>query len=413
MKVVLIQPKVGFQGASFWEPLGLAYLAAYIHKHRPDVDLEVYSQVFDSENDILAACQDADHVGFGCTTPQMANAFDLNHRIKLLNPGILSTFGGYHPTAMPFETRQFEDVDRVIVGEGEKGMLATINGDRMGICISPPVEDLDSIPFPDRELIHNSRYVQVAQEETGERIASVQASRGCPFRCLPCSNIKMHGSHIRVRSATKVIEEMKLIQQQLNLDFIKFCDATFNTSEERVITFTNEVQNLGLGTPWGCNIHPAIGSFEMFKKMQEAKCLEVWIGVESGSPKILKEQRKCVTVERIKEVFKWTRQLGLIRRAYFLIGSPSETLEDIKMTEKLAEEIDADVYGFTILCPFPRTELYDEQKYKDVDWSKADEYGNTFYRNEAFSNEDLWRIRQELADKFKDKMCWRLKHAKN
>lgn len=370
----------------------------------------MFSQAFDPDPVILESCCKADFVGYGCTTPQLANAIELNRRVKLLNPGIISIFGGYEPTARPFETSQLSDVDRVIIGEGERGMLATIKGARNKVCISMPIENLDSLPWPDRKLIKNERYVEVAKKETGERIASIQASRGCPFQCLPCSNIKMHGLQIRVRSPSLVIEEMKNMKEQLSLDFIKFCDATFNTSEKRVMDFCQEAEKTSLDIPFGCNIVPQIGSYDMFKNLSKVGCREVWIGVETGSPRILKEMRKAVTVERIKEVFKITKQLGFVRRAYFLIGSPSETQEDIKLTEELAEEIDADVYGFTILCPFPGTDLFDAQKYADADWSQADEYGNKFYRNAAFTNEELWKIRGELAERFKEKICWRLKN---
>lgn len=393
-----------------WEPLNLGYLAAYVKKYIPDLEIEVFSQAFDSDNEIIHAAQNADFAGFGCTTPQMKNALELAYRMKLVNPGIRTVFGGYHPSSMAFETRQNNMVDHAVVGEGEEGLLSLLKGNRMGVIISEPVEDLDSLPVPDRQLMKAERHIEVAQKETKERITSVQASRGCPFRCLPCSNVNIHGAHIRVRTAANVIMEMKMLQQQFNLDFIKFCDATFNTSISRVMEFSKQAQELGLNIPWGANIHPAIGSLEMFQEMKKAGCRELWIGAESGSPKILKELRKGVTVDRIKEVFKWTKELGFIRRAYFLIGSPSENAEDIALTEKLAEELDADVYGVTILCPYPGTDLFDSGKYSAQDWSRADEYGNTFYRNKSFTNEELWKIRTRLADKFKNSLCFRLRN---
>jgi len=408
-KLILIQPEVGFKGCSMWEPLGLGYLASYIHKHRPDIKIEVYSQVFDSDNVIIRACEDADYVGFGCTSSQLKNAQKLASDIKAINKNICTIFGGYHPSVDPYGVANMDYVDKVVVGEGENAMLHIVNECIVnnGVFDSEIINDLDSIPFPDRKLIKAERHVEVAQKETGERITSVQASRGCPFRCLPCSNIKVHGKTIRVRSPKKVVEEMKLVKEQLNLDFIKFCDATFNTSVERVIEFCKEVENKNLS--WGCNIHPAIGNKKMFEYMKKAGCREIWIGTETGSPKILKELRKSVTVKRIEEVFKMTKEVGLLRRAYFLIGSPSETMEDIKMTEQLAEKIDADSYGFTILCPFIGTDLYDKEKYKDVAWEYADEYSNTFYRNKAFTNIQLKEIRDSLVDKFKNRLCWRLK----
>jgi anaerobic magnesium-protoporphyrin IX monomethyl ester cyclase len=415
VKLVLVQPRVGFQGASYWEPLGLGFIAAWVLKHVPDIKIEVFSQAFDSDEEIVGGCQDADYVGFGCTTPQLKNGIDLSRQIKQLNQGAYTVFGGYHPSVAPFDTKRSEYVDKVIVGEGENGMLATLRGNKMDVYISEPIMDLDTIPFPDRELIKAERHVEIAQKETGERMTSVQGSRGCPFRCLPCSNFRVHGDTIRVRKPVKIIEEMKLIKEQLSLDFIKFCDATFNTSVGRVLDFCKEAKAQGLDVDWGCNIHPAMGTKEMFERMREARCREVWIGAESGSPAILRELRKGVTVERIEEVFKITKEADLLRRAYFLIGSKSETMDDIKLTEQLAERIDADTYGFTVLCPFPGTDPYDDnvENYKNVDWSLADEYSNSFYRNISFTNEQLKKIRQSLADRFRDRLCWRLQKHEN
>ena len=389
--------------------MGLGYIAAYVKQHVPDCAIEVFSQAFDSDDEIIRQCEDADIVGFGCTTPQIKSAIELTARIKLVNPGVYVVFGGYAPTALPFETKELPGVDKVIVGEGENGMLATVRGNRMNVLLSEQISDLDNLPFPDRKFIKAERHVEVAQKETGKRITSVQASRGCPFRCLPCSNINMHGANIRVRTPQLIIEEMQKIKAELNLDFIKFCDATFNTSIERTLEFCREAKSLNLDVPWGCNIHPSIVTQTMFLEMAQANCQEVWIGAESGSPKILREMRKATTPETIKNAFKWAKEAGLLRRAYFLIGSPSEDAEDIKLTETLAEEIDADSYGMTILCPYPGTELYDAKAYSGVDWSLADEYNNTFWRNKAFTNQELWKIRETLTEKFKDRLVWKLK----
>jgi len=81
------------------------------------------------------------------------------------------------------------------------------------------------------------------------------------------------------------------------------------------------------------------------------------------------------------------------------------------MTLKFAENLDPDVMGMTVLCPFPGTELYSE-KFKDVDWSKADEYGNDFWNTKHFSSEQLKAMQAEFTEKFKDRLCWRQKESK-
>ena len=96
-----------------------------------------------------------------------------------------------------------------------------------------------------------------------------------------------------------------------------------------------------------------------------------------------------VSVEKIRKVFEWSREIGLERRAFFLIGMPNETVTDIHLTEKLISEIDPDVFGVTILCPYPGSDFYDPETMKYYDWSVADEYSNPYWKTRHLSNQDL------------------------
>jgi len=140
--------------------------------------------------------------------------------------------------------------------------------------------------------------------------------------------------------------------------------------------------------------------------MKEANCTQINVGCESGSPRILRAMRKGITVDKIIEVFSNAKKYGLSRRAFFNIGMPEEEATDIKLTEKLIEDIAPDVVGVTILCPYPGTGLYDKNKFFDVDWSVTDEYGNDFWRTNNLTNNELKFWQRYLTDRFKENLAW-------
>src|SRR5688572_9895278 len=130
-------------------------------------------------------------------------------------------------------------------------------------------------------------------------------------------------------------------------------------------------------------------SRRMIDLMAKTGCYEFAMGVESGSPKILKQIGKGTTVETIKRAAKWGKEAGIVVRGYFIIGMPDENDEDLAATMKLAEELDLDEYGFTILCPYPGTQMYDKARFAGVDWQATDEYSNDFWRTDHLTNAEL------------------------
>jgi len=118
---------------------------------------------------------------------------------------------------------------------------------------------------------------------------------------------------------------------------------------------------------------------------------------------------KGFTVESIENVFMWGKKYEIERRAFFLLGMPEETEDDIRLTDELVEKINPDYFGITILCPYPGSDLYDKNKYRDIDWSNTDEYSNDFWFTSNFTNTELKEWQKKLTDKYKNKLCKRQK----
>jgi len=146
--------------------------------------------------------------------------------------------------------------------------------------------------------------------------------------------------------------------------------------------------------------------------MKRAGCVEVWMGVESGSPKILKEIKKDATPHQIIDAFKVAKSAGLKRRGYFMIGSESESLETIKETEVLIDTIKPDSLAFTILTPYPGCEEFEFWKKrngnKKIEWSETDllETEAVMMETRFLSKDKLKAEHQRLKEKYSS--IWRV-----
>jgi len=393
MKIVLVQPK------SFhtWEALNVGYLAAYLKAHGYG-DVDFYSGFFDSDEEIIKGCRRADLIGFSCTSPQFKHGLALARKVKTSDNYVV--FGGFHPSALPADVIENPCIDAVVVGEGEEAFLDIVAGNREKVVRRPMIEDLDSIPFPDRRVMKQERNLRRCYEIHGRRIAAIFSTRGCPFSCTFCASHAVWTRRQRQRSPENVLEEFQQVVRDCKADFITFADDEVGIKREAIMKFSELKIRKGEKTPWGCNVVASTLTQEMLKVMRAANCEELWMGVESGSPRIMKDTKKPITVDRVKQAFLMARDLGFIRRAYVVLGMPEEGYEDIRLTENLIDEIQPEVVGFTIIAPYPGTAHYNPTVHRDVDWSRVDEYQNELTSTRFLSNEELRREQTRLVEKY-------------
>lgn len=413
MKIVFVQPRTGFKGHT-WEALNIGYLSSYLKTYyNAELNIEFYSGFYDSDDIILAACEDADIIGMSCTSPQYKHGLHLANQIKNKHNRIV--FGGVHASALPNLLLREPSIDIVVAGEGEKAMVQIVSDFHEGKKVSEKllhfdfVEDLDTIPFPDRTTIKNERNIQQAYKDNGVRITSVLTSRGCPFRCAFCCSDTVWGRKTRIRSVHNVLKEIEELVKNWNIQFLKFSDDTFTLNKKWIAKFSQLKIEMGLDLPYGSNAHVNTIDEDLLKHLADSNCTELWYGVESGSPKILKDMRKSTSIDRIKKVFRLTKDYGIKTRAYFLLGMPNETIEDIKLTEKLCDDLEPDVVGFSLLSPFPNNEFFDYNRMKDWDWSMFDEYNNDWVQTKTLTNQQLKDEQKRLVEKYQRKITFRQK----
>jgi len=411
MKVVLVQGKY----FNIWEAIGCAYLGAVAKKQMDSrLDVSFFQGYFDSDDQIICSAIGADIVGFSCTSPSYAHCLSIAKQVKNINPNVYTVFGGWHPSAVPAIIHE-STVDCVVVGEGESAFVDILRGRREKVIYADSATDLDSLPYTDRKLIKNSREIDLAFEMTGLRIASFQSVRGCPRNCVFCSEHAVSGplksgTGLRLRSAGSLVEEINKTAAEYGLNYFKFVDPTWNISEKKVVEFCEEKRRTGNTLTWECNLHASFVTETMLKAMKDAGCCQINIGCESGSTRILKDMKKGLTIDKVKSVFDWGLKLGLKRRAFFILGMPNETEEDIKMTERLIDEIEPDVFGITLLCPYPGSALYGPE-HANIEWSKTDEYSNDFWRSKMLTNSELKSWQKYFVTKYKEKVCWHNKEV--
>jgi radical SAM superfamily enzyme YgiQ (UPF0313 family) len=408
LKIALVRPKF----KNIWESLACGYIASYLEKHwktDPESEIVFYDGNFEPERQILAECVDADYVAFSCTSPQMGQALRLACNIKSENPKVKTVFGGHHPSSLPEQVARSPWVDKVVVGEGERAMLEILEGKWIGkVAQSLPIEDLDDLPFPDRTFIEQERTLKLTEKNDGERIASILSGRGCLFHCIFCTGDRdVFGPKVRKRSVKNVLDEIEQLVSEWRIDMLKFADTEINTSVSWLKDFCHMKEERKITVPWGANVHARMMYQDVLYAMKSAGCREIWVGVESGSPHVLRDMRKAITIEMVENVFRWAKAYRIRTRVYFMTGFPTETREDFEATLDFAERLNADVYGMTIACPFPGTALYNAVQHSGVDWSETDEYTNDFWHTKHFTNEQLKQNQAEFMDRFKDRLCWR------
>jgi anaerobic magnesium-protoporphyrin IX monomethyl ester cyclase len=425
LKIVLIQPGSGdFNPDHIHEPLNLGYLAGILNS-RGFRDVSIIVGAFEQNVDtIIEKANKADVIGLTATTPMVKQALHLASNLR--EQGRLIVMGGPHASNRPDEILTTDAVDMVVRGEGELVLAQVIehlnrkrdwrsvdgisfkNGNRIIHNQRPAlIENLDILPFPARQLFNQERFLEIGYQRFKDRGAWILSSRGCPNACSFCASREIWGQKWRTRSSENIIKEIMQVVSDFGADRINFADDTFTVSRKRIMEFCRMMTDNRVEVNWGCNIRVDTVDRSLLGLMKSAGCRDIWIGVESGSTRILKSIRKDIELVSVKRVFKWARDMGLKRRGYFMLGIPGETFEDILMTEKLVEELEPDSLAFTFFTPFPGCQAFQTQKeqgfdFDQIDWSGIDFFTTGLAGNGPLSLEEIQVQHQRLYHKFKD-----------
>ncbi len=401
MRVALINPSA--PAALKKENLGLAYLAASLQQagHQTCIVDEIAGQKVE---EALAAFR-PDLAGISFMTMYAPRAYALATAIRK-NRGIPIVFGGTHPTALPQEALQYADC--VVRGEGEIALPRLLDAGRIeGVVEAEPPEDLDALPLPDRSQLDLAFYAGAGEELAGlsYRTLGVITSRGCPFRCDFCVNSK-RSTTLRFHSPARVVEEVRYLADRHHIESIAFYDELMATDTERFRTICEEMIRAGLNRlRWECQMHPRTIREDLLPLMKRAGCVQVAVGFESGSQRILERIHKSTNVEENIAAACKVREAGLRLRGCFVFGVPGETRGDIRKTEDFVKTAKPDFVSMHFLTPLPGTALFDDFEEEiaaaRIPWDTFTS-GNpdTFQCNGEISREEQKRLFEKMTARF-------------
>lgn len=360
-------------------PLGLAYISSYLKKHDFSditlVDFNIFRYDYHGSDQYLEELpQDRDVYAIHCFTAQFSWLMQVSQYIKKNNPRALVIAGGPHPTSRPEECINIAGVDVAVINEGEETMLEIMRGDSLshikgivykgegGLVIKnsprPWIEDIDKIPFPDRDIADMNRYKRTL---LGQRAVHLVTLRGCPYNCAFCDK-KSVGRMVRWRSVENVLAEIDSIIDKYGIKFFVIYDDIFTLRPERTIAFCKEFKKRGIRWRGWSRVNTI--SRELLEIMKDGGLTSLTFGIESGDDRILKIINKGATAKENENALMLCKQAGIPVRASIIYGNPGETKESVDNTIDLIARTQPEEWNIATLIPIPGSDIGDHpEKY--------------------------------------------------
>lgn len=377
--IVLVYPfyKPRFDRSPFrFPPLGIGYIASFLKQH--DFDVDIIDGTFLGETEVvkLIESQRPRIVGIYAMYSMEEQAISLAKRIR--NVVDLLVVGGPLPTVDP--SPFLDSFDIVALGEAENAMLEivknflnsgnidgvtrTISNSSNGtshLVHAAPVTDLDSIPFPARELFDNDAYKDYYSSHFWQTTTSMISSRGCPFTCDFCSR-PIFGDTFRSRSPRGIVDEMEAVSI-FGYDTVWFADDCFTISRDRVLRICDEIDRRDLDIKWQCLSRVDTLNKELAYRMRKAGCQRIYFGIESGDETILNIMQKQVNLQTARDAVSNANSAGIETGAFFIIGYPGESERTVLNTLRFATSLPLNYVSFSLPYPIPGTGLYEKVKH--------------------------------------------------
>jgi radical SAM superfamily enzyme YgiQ (UPF0313 family) len=417
MKILFIYHNIDTKNIRHF-PYGIGTLSACLKEQGHETEL-LYIQDSISEDELLAAVGSfgPDLIGFSTVTLQWQYTQNYARIIKsrFTTPIIC---GGPHATFIPEEVIAEPAVDMLCRGEGEYALLELLRrmasgGDLSTIPnlwskngqggvfrneIGPLVEDLDSLPFPDRSII---RYDELLKESKSEPIFIT--SRGCPYNCRFCSNSAIKklyrgkGRYERQRSPENVIREIRQLRAQFEFSTMNFYDEAFGVNKQWLQEFL-EMYTAEFSYPFGCFIRAETMDRERFRMMRKAGLSLIYLGVESGNDEIRRKvMGRKVSNERIIQACRDAQAEGIQVWTFNIVGVPGETEQTIDDTMELNRIINPHFVSISLYQPFPFTGIYDDCVEQGL---IKNSYASSLYDNSVLELPTI--SREKLSAKFRE-----------
>jgi len=392
MKIALVEPRApDYNVYTHWMKdlplLGLPYLGAILKQRGHDVTI-FNENIAPIETKELSS---NDVVGFSLMTSTAPRGYYLAERLREENPDVKIIMGGSHATFLPHEAEQY--ADHVITGEAESIIADVAENGGANIIHGKPIENLDSLPFPDLSLI--KRY------KMPPNMIPISTSRGCPSQCDFCSVSPMFGRKYRFRSAKSVIEELSNYKK---INSIFFYDDNFTANKNRTKELLEEMIKSSITPKWIAQAKSDVYKDEgLLKLMKKSNCYALCIGFESTNDQTLKEYKKKQTAADIGECIRTLHEYNIKVHGMFL----SEGFYNY-------HKLGIDTLQLSIPVPLPGSNLFEKVKasgrflsdrnpLKDAEWWKYFDGGHVVHINDKINPKELQEQTIKSLKKFYSK----------
>ena len=421
-KVALIFPYFRTKSSTemLFPPLGIASLLAQLNQRQ--IETRIFDCTFQTfsgvAKDLLA--YQPDIVGISSMILLSRTTFRFAELLHARLPEALLVVGGPMPTLYP--ERYSGAFDLVFRGEADLSFpdfcrdyfslrlgrkclylldLARypgLYGRNLDLVVDNPIvhhsaQEIHSFPIPDRSQFDHTSYQNAWLEKNATRTTSIMVTLGCPFDCDFCSR-PVFGHIYRKRDLDVVFEEIMQIKQ-LGYDQLWIADDNFTLNLSLLRKFCQRM--LSIGMKWSCLSRSNRVDAEIANLMKEAGCQRVYLGLETGSDETLRLMNKKATLEDGIQAVQHFCQAGVEVAAFFIVGYPGETIDDIEQTFKLALNLPLNEISFNVPFPLPGSALFDRVSGIDPnkDWSQENDV--TFVYSSEFDPQWLKRrIKQTM-----------------
>ena len=428
MKIFFTRPDSDIPAAP--PPLGAMTLAAYIRQFRDD-ELKIFDarsyMVSAEETASEAKAFGADVVCISAFSMEKPQTFSLARAVREKIPDAVILVGGPFPSSDPETALSEPAIDAVVQGEGEQALLSILNSLDATGEISPGqgivhrengkisgsgnpglIDDLDTLPIPAWDLIDFDNYHDKPKKRPmmnrfprNRQGASVFTTRGCPYGCTYCHNI--FGKKTRKRSTKLVVEEMKQLYFQFGIRELEILDDIFNYDMKRAKEIFDMMFEAGLNfsITFPNGLRAELMDEELVDKFKRGGVYWVTFAIESGSPRIQKEIRKNLNLEKAKRNIELVASRGINVNGFFMMGFFNETEEDIMQTIDFAVASRLIIGSFFILTPFPNTEIYHQAESAGVIMrGEFYDFHNVSINISKVPTERLWHLKRLAYRRF-------------
>ncbi|HKM60443.1 MAG TPA: radical SAM protein [Candidatus Bathyarchaeia archaeon] len=320
-------------------------------------------------------------------------AFAVILSVKAVDKKIVTVLMGQHPSARPEACLSDSDIDFVVVGEPENtvfelvekleagkrdfsgidGLVFLENGKPTYTRPRAIIADLDSLPFPARHLLPMKVYNEAVKEnplrgEISKPWTIMTTSRGCPYRCVFCTNFIVWGRTWRGRSPKNVVDELESVVKTYGVKQIDFYDENMTFDKKRMADICDQIAERGLHIEWFTpnGIRADTLDETLLRKMKRAGCKKIRVAPESGVQRVVNEViGKSLDLKAVENAVILCKKVGIKVGCFFVLGLIGETKADIEETIKFAyklRHLGADSLIFSIAMPIYGTELYEQAK---------------------------------------------------